>query len=67
MTYDLAIEMVFLDHNNIDALGVLEGKEAETSRTAGSTIAHDGAFDDFAELCEVVLQRLYGKSVRITI
>jgi hypothetical protein len=30
-TYDLAIEVVLLNHDDIDALGVLEGKEAEAS------------------------------------
>lgn len=49
-TYDLAIEVVLLYHDGVDAFGVSEGKEAKTSRTAGRRVAHDGTFADFTEL-----------------
>jgi hypothetical protein len=34
-TYDLAIEVVLLHHDGVDALGVAEGEETEASRAAG--------------------------------
>lgn len=42
--YNLAVEIVLLNHDGVDSLGVLKSKKAETSRAAGCTIAHDGAF-----------------------
>jgi hypothetical protein len=41
---------VLLDHNDVDALGVLEGEEAETTRTSSSGVAHNGALANLAEL-----------------
>ena len=54
MPYDLAVEIVLLDHNNVHCLGVFERQEAESSRTTGRPISHDGTLSDFAKLREVV-------------
>ena len=48
---------MLLDHDNVDALGILEREKAESSRTSGSSIAHDGAFTNFTELREVAFER----------
>lgn len=53
MTYDLAIQMVFLNHNNVHRLGVLESQETEASRSTGGTVSHDGALRNLAKLREV--------------
>jgi hypothetical protein len=49
-TYNFAVEIVLLHHDDVDALGVTEGEEAETSRATGSRVTHDSAFAHFAEL-----------------
>lgn len=49
-TYDLAVEEVLLDHDDVDRLGVLERQEAEASRAARVVVPHDGALEDLAEL-----------------
>lgn len=56
-TYDFAIEIVFLHHDDVDTLGVLERQKAEASRAASSRVTHDGTFADLAELREVILER----------
>lgn len=58
--YDFAVEVVLLDHDCIDSLGVSEGQEAETARAATGAVAHDGAFENIAKLREVVAQGFYG-------
>jgi hypothetical protein len=49
-TYDLAIQVVLLYHDGVDALGVPEGEEAEASRASGSGVAHNSTFADLTEL-----------------
>lgn len=41
---------MLLHHDDVDALWILEGEEAEASRTACGGVSHDSAFADFAEL-----------------
>lgn len=48
---------MLLHHDHVDNLRVLEGEETESTRAASGAVAHDCAFCDFAELCEVVLER----------
>lgn len=43
-TYDLAVEVMFLYHNDVDSLWVFESEEAESSRATGGAVAHDCAF-----------------------
>jgi hypothetical protein len=50
MTYDLAIKEMFLDHDDIDCLGVLKSQETKPSRPAGTAVSHDCAFNDFTKL-----------------
>jgi hypothetical protein len=59
-TNDLAVEVVFLDHDDVDCLGVLEGQEAEAAGATGGAISHDCALDNFAELREVISEGLWG-------
>jgi hypothetical protein len=47
---------MLLDHDNVDALGVLKREKAESSRTSSSSITHDGTFTNFTELREVALE-----------
>ena len=49
-TDNLAVELVFLHHDNVDGLGVSECEETETTRTSCRTITHDSALGDFAKL-----------------
>jgi hypothetical protein len=49
-TYDFAVEVVLLHHDCVDALGIFEREEAETSGAAGGRVAHDGALANLAEL-----------------
>ena len=56
ITYDLSVEVMFLNHNNINCSGILESQEPETAGTTAGAVAHDGAFEDFAELGEVVFE-----------
>lgn len=44
VTDNLPVEVVFLDHNNVHRLRVLEGEKAEATRTTCGPIAHNGAF-----------------------
>lgn len=55
-THDLAIKLMFLDHDNIDCLGVLESEEAKSAGTSGGAIPHHRTFDDLAKLREIVAQ-----------
>lgn len=55
-TYDLAVQVVLLHHDSVDALWVLEGEETETARAPACAVAHDRAFYDFAKLGEIVLE-----------
>lgn len=55
-TYDFAVELMFLDHNRVDTFRVLEREEAKATRSASSTVAHDGTLNDLSELCEVISQ-----------
>lgn len=50
---------MFLDHNNVDRLGVLESEESESSRSSGAAVPHDCTLGDLAELGEVVSKRFY--------
>jgi hypothetical protein len=36
MPYNLAVKVVFLHHHSVDALGIPESKEPESSRATGS-------------------------------
>ena len=56
VAHNLAVEVVLLDHDNVDRLGVLEGEKAEATRAAGGAVPHDGAFYHLAKLREVVPQ-----------
>lgn len=56
MSYNLSIKVVLLNHDDVDGPRVLECEEAEASGSTGCSIAHDGAFENLAELREVVLQ-----------
>lgn len=49
-TYDLAVKLVFLHHDDVNGLGISECEETETTRTSGCTIAHDSTLGDFAKL-----------------
>lgn len=53
-THNLAVKVVFLDHHNVDSLGILEGKESEATRATGGAISHNGAFYNLAVLREVI-------------
>jgi hypothetical protein len=52
--HNLAVEVVLLDHDDVDRLRVLEGEEAEAARATGGAVAHNSAFHHFAKLREVV-------------
>jgi len=56
--YNLAVEVVFLHHDCVDALRILEGKKPKTSRAASGGVAHDGALADLTELRKVVFERV---------
>jgi hypothetical protein len=56
-TYNLAVQIVLLDHDGVDSLGVFEGEEAKSTRAAGSTVTHHGAFQHLTEFFKVVLER----------
>lgn len=58
-TYNLAVEEVLLDHDNVDSLGILECKEAEATGSARVVVTHDSALEDLAELREVVAKGFY--------
>jgi hypothetical protein len=62
-TYNLAIEIMLLDHDRVYALGVPEGEKAKSTGAASRSIAHDGALADLSELREVVFQRIWSKSI----
>lgn len=59
VAYNLPIQEVLLDHNNVHCLGVLEGEEAETSRSAGRAISHDSAFRHLTKLGEIITKGLW--------
>jgi hypothetical protein len=65
-THDLAIQVVLLDHDNVDRFGVLEGEEAKATRAAGGAISHDSAFHHLTELREVVAKRLWRSMLALT-
>lgn len=50
ISYDLSVELMFLDHDNVDSLGVPESKETEATGTASGTISHYGTLDNFTKL-----------------
>lgn len=58
-THNFTIQEVFLDHDDVDSFGVLEGQESKSSRSAGATVSHYSTLDDFAKLGKVVSQRFY--------
>lgn len=49
-TYNLAIQKMFLDHDNVDCLRVLEGQEAKATGPPRAAVSHYSALDDFSEL-----------------
>jgi hypothetical protein len=53
-TYNLAIQEVLLDHDNVDAFGVLESEETKAARSTSCAITHNGTFCHFSKLSEVV-------------
>ena len=55
-THEFAIKGVLLDHNGVDDLRVPEREKAEATRATTLAITHDSAFDNIAELCEVVFK-----------
>lgn len=59
MTYNLPIQIMLLDHDRIDRLGISKSQEAESSGPASGIVSHDSAFLDLAELGEVVMHRFY--------
>lgn len=52
--HDFAVEIVLLNHDDVNRFGVLEGEEAEAAGSTGSAISHDRAFYHFAKLREIV-------------
>jgi len=58
-THDLAVQIVFLNHHNIDCLRILECQESESTGSARRAVTHDSAFRNFSELAEVLLQGIY--------
>jgi hypothetical protein len=57
--YNLSIQVVFLDHHNIDGTSVFECEKSKSSGAARCTITHNCAFLDLSKLGKVVLQRFY--------
>jgi hypothetical protein len=57
-TYDLAIEVVLLDHNSVHRLGILESQESEASRPTSGGISHDSCLQNLSKLREVVAEGL---------
>jgi hypothetical protein len=53
-TYDLSVQIVLLDHDNVDCLGVFEGEETESSRSAGGAISHNSALQNVSKRGEVI-------------
>lgn len=41
---------MFLHHNDVHSLGILECQKAEAPRPTGSAITHDGAFNYLTKL-----------------
>ncbi len=56
ITYNLAIEVVLLNHDDINCLGIFECQETKSSGAASGAVAHDCAFENLAELGEVVFE-----------
>lgn len=45
---------MFLHHDNINCLGVFEGKEAKPSGSACAIVSHDSTLEHLAKLGEVI-------------
>jgi hypothetical protein len=56
VTYDLAIKVVLLDHDDVDSFWIFESQETETSRAACCAVAHYRAFENLAKLREIVFE-----------
>lgn len=50
LSYNLAVKVVLLDHDNVDSLWILESQETETSRATGRSVTHDSTFEHLAKL-----------------
>jgi len=48
-THYLVVEVMLLDHDYVDGLGVFESQETETARPTSSSISHDSALSHLAE------------------
>lgn len=53
-TYDLAVQEMLLHHDDVNAFGVLKGKEPEATGSSSSAISHDSTFCHLTELGEIV-------------
>ena len=62
-TYNFTVEEMFSDHHRIHRCGIFECQEREAAR-ATSSIPHDRARLDLAELREILLQRLCDDTVQ---
>lgn len=51
---DLAVEVVLLGHDGVDALGLAESQEAKASGLACEVVSHDRALEHLAKLGKVV-------------
>ena len=58
-SHNLSVQMMLLDHDNVDRACVAERKEAEAAGAARGAITHDGAFEHFTILGEVLFERFY--------
>lgn len=47
---------MLLDHDSVYRLGILKGQETKSSGSSRVAVAHNSAFNNFAELAEVVPQ-----------
>jgi glutathionyl-hydroquinone reductase len=54
--YDLAVQIMLLDHDSVDRLWIFESQEAKTSGAARGSVSHDGALYYLAKLFEVSLE-----------
>lgn len=52
--YNLSVKIVFLDHDDVDSLGIFEGQKTKPSRAPGRAISHDSAFYHLSVLRKVV-------------
>jgi hypothetical protein len=53
-SYNLAVQEVLLDHDNVDRLGIFERQKSKASRTSGAAVAHDGTLDNLTKLLKVL-------------